>query len=483
MRFTLLTVIVLVENPYLDVDKRIVSEIYTSSEIMDNLRTLCDVHGSRFPGTPGDLGSVKYMVEKLNEYGVEDAYFEKYMIPGWTRGPARLEVVSPVRKKLEVICLPHTVSGEIETKLIDLGSGHIDIYEKRRDEIEGNIVLVSNATPLGMKRNLHRSEKYNRSILAGAKGFIYMNRTPGYGPITGGMTPIIPAVGIGYEDGLYLKRIVERYGDVTIKLSTEGRNHDVETFNVIAEIKGTSTSREYALAGSHYDGHDISQGAFDPASGAVTVMEMARTLNMVKNKLKRSLRFVCFGAEETGLYGSKYYVKTREGELGDCRFMLNLDSAGGPGRKGFIINDVPDLDPLLEIWSKEMKTELPYLHRVSPYSDHWPFFQKGVPTASGADPEVSLVTPYGHTKYDTVDKIKLEDLRRAAANYTRFMFRVANSDTWNIKRKTADEIDAFIAKQGYDETVALVDRVKTYVGTWGEIHPDTREWLDRDSAW
>jgi Zn-dependent M28 family amino/carboxypeptidase len=163
--------------------------------------------------------------------------------------------------------------------------------------------------------------------------------------------------------------------------------------------------------------------------------------------------------------------------------MLNLDSAGGPGRKGFIINDVPDLDPLLEIWSKEMKTELPYLHRVSPYSDHWPFFQKGVPTASGADPEVSLVTPYGHTKYDTVDKIKLEDLRRAAANYTRFMFRVANSDTWNIKRKTADEIDAFIAKQGYDETVALVDRVKTYVGTWGEIHPDTREWLDRDSAW
>ncbi|MBT6603845.1 peptidase M28, partial [Candidatus Bathyarchaeota archaeon] len=58
------------KNPYLDVDKKIVSEIYTSSGIMDNLKVLCDVYGSRFPGTPGDIGSVKYIVEKLTEYGL-----------------------------------------------------------------------------------------------------------------------------------------------------------------------------------------------------------------------------------------------------------------------------------------------------------------------------------------------------------------------------------------------------------------------------
>ena len=57
-------------NPYLEVDKKIVSEIYTSSGIMDNLKVLCDVYGSRFPGTPQDLGCVKYIVEKLTDYGV-----------------------------------------------------------------------------------------------------------------------------------------------------------------------------------------------------------------------------------------------------------------------------------------------------------------------------------------------------------------------------------------------------------------------------
>ncbi len=470
-------------NPYIDVDKKIVSEIYTSSEVMDTLKTLCDVYGSRFPGTPGDLESVKYMKDKFIEYGVDEAYIEKYTIPGWKRGPATLEVIAPVKRELEVIALPGSISGELETKLVDLGAGHIDIYEARKDDLAGNIALCSSATPLGMKRNLHRSEKYNRSILAGAKGFIYMNRTPGYGPITGGMTPIVPTVGIGFEDGLYLQRLVKRYGDVTIRIKVKGKNLDVETFNVVAEIKGTSNSKEYALTGSHYDGHDISQGAFDPASGAVTVLEMARTIAMVKDKLKRSLKFVEFGAEETGLWGSNYYVKEHESELADCRFMLNLDSCGHIGRKGFILNDVPDMNPLIDQWAEDMKAELPYIHRVSPYSDHWPFFQKGVPTASGADPEVSLVTPFGHTKYDTLDKIKLEDLRRASANYARFMFRVANLDDWNVKRKSLEEINSFIKAQGYDETVALTDRLKEYVSKWDDIHPDSEAWMNRSSAW
>jgi Zn-dependent M28 family amino/carboxypeptidase len=212
-------------------------------------------------------------------------------------------------------------------------------------------------------------------------------------------------------------------------------------------------------------------------------MEMARTIAMVKGKLKRSLKFVQFGAEETGLWGSNYYVTEHEDELADCRFMLNLDSCGHIGRKGFILNDVPDMNPLIDQWAEEMKAELPYIQRVSPYSDHWPFFQKGVPTASGADPAISLVTPFGHTKYDTLDKIKQDDLRRAASNYARFMFRVANHDNWNVVRKSQFEIDAFIAQQGYDETVAITDRLKEYVSKWDDIHPDTKAWIGRSSAW
>jgi hypothetical protein len=102
---------------------------------------------------------------------------------------------------------------------------------------------------------------------------------------------------------------------------------EVTTHNVIGDVDGTSGDKEYVVTGSHYDGHDISQGAVDPASGTVVVMEMARVINMVKDKLKRRIRFMCFGAEEIGLFGSYAYTAMHEDELGDCRFMLNV--AGG----------------------------------------------------------------------------------------------------------------------------------------------------------
>jgi hypothetical protein len=36
---------------------------------------------------------------------------------------------------------------------------------------------------------------------------------------------------------------------------------------------------------------------------------------------------------------------------------------------------------------------------------------------------------------------------------------------------------------GFDETVKLADRVKAYVKTWDELHPDTEKWLNRKSDW
>ena len=69
-------------NPYADVDKKILGEIYNSNEPWDNLEVLCDVYGCRWPGTDDDLNSVKYMVDKLKEYGLKDAYYEPFKMPG-----------------------------------------------------------------------------------------------------------------------------------------------------------------------------------------------------------------------------------------------------------------------------------------------------------------------------------------------------------------------------------------------------------------
>jgi Zn-dependent M28 family amino/carboxypeptidase len=462
------------------------AEVYTSSEPMDNLKVLCDIHDSRFPGTPGDKGSVDYMVDKLKNYGCENVHFEEFTIAGWTRGPALLEVIKPIKKNFDVISLPHSIGAEVEGKLVFLGDGAIEDYEKEKEKIEGNVLMVTSANPRGMKRFLHRSEKYMRSVMAGAKGWIFMNHYPAYGPPTGGINPVIPAVGISYEDGCYLQRLLEREKEVYVRIKTTDRNHDTNTYNVIADIiPEKPKDDEYLIVGSHYDGHDISQGAVDPASGAVTVMEIARNLVKVKDKLDRRIRCICFGAEEIGLYGSYAYVKEHGLELDKCRFMLNLDSGGSAGKKGIVFHDFPELEQFVEKWAKEMVAELPMEQRVSPYSDHWPFFLKSVPCASGGDPtRVRTGRGYGHTRYDTLDKVEMQYLHLAAANYTRFLYRVANEDNWKPKRKTREEIDDFIKEQGYDKTMALADQMRKYIkANFKEIHPETHDWMKRGGAW
>ncbi|MES0326544.1 MAG: M28 family peptidase, partial [Candidatus Bathyarchaeia archaeon] len=162
-------------------------------------------------------------------------------------------------------------------------------------------------------------------------------------------------------------------------------------------------------------------------------MEIARTLNKVKKDLKRRVRCICFGAEEIGLYGSYNYVAMHGDEMDKVRFMLNLDSAGGKGRKGVTFHDYPELDPFLKKWREEMNAEMPTGQRAGPYSDHWPFFLKGVPSGGGGDAERRASRTgrgYGHTKYDTLDKVDRTYLRLAAANFSRFLLRVANADDW-----------------------------------------------------
>ncbi len=53
-----------------------------------------------------------------------------------------------------------------------------------------------------------------------------------------------------------------------------------------------------------------------------------------------------------------------------------------------------------------------------------------------------------------------------------------------LKRKSKQEIDDFIKKQGYDRTIALADEMRQYIkDNYKEIHPETKEWIGRGGAW
>jgi hypothetical protein len=74
---------------------------------------------------------------------------------------------------------------------------------------------------------------------------------------------------------------------------------------------GATHPDEMYIVGAHMDGHGWGEAANDDGSGTALVMEMARILSAPNVKTERSIRFVLWNNEETGLNGAWAYVTQR----------------------------------------------------------------------------------------------------------------------------------------------------------------------------
>jgi len=431
-------------------DKLLAGDIFTSHDMQMNLEILCDDLGSRSAGTQAEEKAAEFLKTKLQEYKLLDVHAEPFEYNGWSRGTARLTVTSPWHRELSCLSMPMSPPGRARGKIIDLGTASPKIIETRKDELEGNIALVSIANPPAADRWIHRTEKYNRSILAGARAFIFVGNQDGYGPITGALAfnkwGLIPGIMVSKETGMQLQRLVRRKGTVEAEIETTDTLSKKTSWNITGDVKRGSAGQDMIVVGSHYDGHDISQGAEDPASGVLATLAIARAMCIHADRLKRNVRFILFGVEELGLIGSDAYVTAHAEDIQQTRFMFNLDSAGRPIRKGLTVYD-PDSVNYFRAMSQRMNEDIPVDENVFPLrepdhlsDDHYPFVTSGVPCGFIADPHTRGVTGFYHTAHDTVDKVNLLIVKQAAFLCARMAWRVANDDNWPLKRLSSEEL-------------------------------------------
>ncbi len=459
-------------NPFLKTDRKIVGDIYTSSEAMDNLIVLCDEFGARFAGSQEEQLASEFMKAKMESYGLQNVTLEAVEYHGWQRGTVHLNLVSPIEKQIPCITLPHSPAVDLEGEIIDLGDGAPQEFDSRAAEIAGKIVLTNSVVfPQGSKRWIHRNEKYGRALLAGAIGFIFVNHYPGFGPATGGIGPdqpqsgaaLIPGISISMEDGAFLQRLLQRSEKVRIHISSTDINMPVTSWNVIGELPGQLENNEIVVLGCHYDGHDISQGAADPASGTVALLEAARVLAKYGADLPHTIRFILWSAEEIGLIGSTQYVMKHEQELDQVRFYLNMDMAGVIDPKDIVLNEWPALEEVLENWRDEMSLEFGVGQSLSAHSDHYPFMLAGVPTGGiGSLNGGSSGRGYGHTMYDTLDKVEMRGVREAAVLAARLALRMAIASEWPAARRSSTDVQAVLDSPEYREVTEFFAQVKAY---------------------
>ena len=105
-------------------------------------------------------------------------------------------------------------------------------------------------------------------------------------------------------------------GPATVHLKLEFNWDIVPCYNVIARLKGSEEPDQWVLRGNHHDAWV--NGASDPVSGLVAMMEEARALSeLVKSgwKPKRTILYCAWDGEEPGLIGSTEWVETHAEEL------------------------------------------------------------------------------------------------------------------------------------------------------------------------
>jgi N-acetylated-alpha-linked acidic dipeptidase len=149
-------------------------------------------------------------------------------------------------------------------------------------------------------------------------------------------------------------------------------NWDLKTiYDVIAKIPGSEVPDQWVIRGNHHDAWV--NGADDPVSGMVVVLEEARSLSELMKqgwRPKRTLIYCAWDGEEPGLLGSTEWVEEHDTELREHAVMyLNSDSSarGYLGISGShtlehavnqVERDIQDPEKHISVWKRS------YLRRV-----------------------------------------------------------------------------------------------------------------------
>ena len=235
--------------------------------------------------------------------------------------------------------------------------------------------------------------------------------------ITWGTLTPIPMAQVSREDGLRLARLLETRESGSVRATLDIRNKiggPWQAANVVAEIRGSEKPEEIVLLGAHLDAWDLGTGALDNGVNCALVTEVARAI-AAGRRPRRTVRFVLFTSEETGLLGSLGYVRRHKNEL-DAHVAVLIHDIGDGKVVGYFTNGRPELDAPVRAalapvagWGADNANDEAILG-----TDNFDFLLEGVPNLIANQETERYLADY-HASSDTFDKVDLDLAKRNAA--------------------------------------------------------------------
>jgi carboxypeptidase Q len=414
---------------------RIIGAATSDDFAWQRLAYLTDTFGHRLSGSQPLEDAIDWAAGEMRRDGLENVRREPVLVPHWVRGAESLELVLPRAHRLPMLGLGLSVgtpSGGIEADVLVVES-FLEL-ERRAAEARGKVVLF-NAPFRGYGATVaYRVNGAAQAAGAGAVAVLVRSvgldglRTPHTGMLGYREdVPRIPAAAIAAEDASRLARMAARGERVRVRLTMGAQMlPDVESANLVAEIRGREKPGEIVVVGGHFDSWDVGTGATDDGGGAVAAWEVARLLTRLGMRPRRTIRVVLFTNEENGLRGGLDYRDRHRDEL--PRHVLMIESDAGvfsPVGFGLSANDTARTQARA-IASLLSSIGAGHISPTGGGADIGPSVAVARTPAMSLEVAGSEYFQIHHTEADTVDRIDPADMARSVAAMTAMAYVVAD---------------------------------------------------------
>lgn len=383
----------------------------------------------RFGGTEGELRAAKFIQEEIAALGGQSERMP-FDIPAY-----EIECCAMTANGKNIPCVAMGHSGQFPEGGVELPLRYVE------SNMEAAFLAQGDLTGCAVMVNTLDLDLYRELVERGAAAIIKIDGGKWYEDrelISVEMRSDYLAVGqvpvftIGVRDAM---KLVDE-NTKTVHLELRQHSFTNTSHNVLATVEGTDCAEESVVLTAHYDSTLTSPGACDNGSGAVTLMYIYR--HFLKNRPRRTMRFIWCGSEEQGLLGSRAYVAAHEDELSSVRLCYNLDSVGTILGENNI--DIAGSDALKEL-TEQLCREWGFVTEVFVFpdgSDSAPFANKGIPAVCPG--RIHWIFCDFHTQWDTMETISAQKLHEMGEFSVFYLERFANADVFPVEREMPEEL-------------------------------------------
>lgn len=392
----------------------------------------------RLSGSEGAAIAVALTKRMMEERGFDNVHLEKVMVPRWVRGEEECWIIPPTTHMPQLLRLQTlnvcALGGSIATPDTGLQAEVVEVksFDELRalgERVRGKIVFFNR--PMDPTK-LNTFEAYSGAVDQRSRGAIEAARLGAVAalvrsmtlkiddkPHTGAMNSVdsvrkIPGAAISTLHANQLSEDLKRNPSLRLYLKLTPKTlPDVESANVVGELRGSEKPNDIIVVGGHLDAWDKGQGAHDDGAGCVQAIEALHLLKKIGVKPKRTIRAVMFMNEENGLRGGRAYPVAPE-RKGETHVAALESDAGGHTPRGFHVAGDSLLVQRVLQW--QALFDMVEAGRIRPgYAgvDISPLVNTGVP-GFGLVPESHRYFDYHHSDNDTIDKVHPRELEMGA---------------------------------------------------------------------